>query len=209
MIQMILGKKIGMTQVFREDGAAVGVTAIQAGPCTVTQIKTGETDGYSAVQLAFGERKRLNKPMGGHLKGVQGKPRFLREARVTDAGELKVGDKVDVGIFKPGDIVDVIGTSIGKGFAGGVKRYHFRGGPKTHGQSDRLRAPGSIGSTTTPGHVLKGLRMAGHLGDHRATVQNLEVVEANPEKNLLLIKGAVPGANNGLLIIRKAIKSPA
>ncbi len=209
MIQTILGKKIGMTQVFREDGSAVGVTAIQAGPCTVTQIKTGETDGYSAVQLAFGERKRLNKPMGGHLKGVQGKPRFLRETGVADVGEIKVGDKVDVGIFKPGDIVDVIGTSIGKGFAGVVKRYHFRGGPKTHGQSDRLRAPGAIGSTTSPGHVLKGLRMAGHLGNHRATVQNLEVVEANPEKNLLLVKGAVPGANNGLVIIRKAIKSPA
>jgi large subunit ribosomal protein L3 len=209
-IDGILGVKLGMSQVFRPDGRAVPVTAIEAGPCTVTQLKTAERDGYSAVQVGFGARKRVNRPTRGHLRKSGAPPlRYLREFRLTDDSTLALGDKLDVSVFKPGDRVDVVGTSKGKGFAGVVKRHHFRGGPKTHGQSDRHRAPGSVGSGTTPGRVLKGLRMAGHMGNERVTVQNLEVIEADPKRNLLLLKGAVPGGDNGLLIIRRAVKSQA
>lgn len=204
MIPGMIGKKIGMTQLFRDSGETV-VTVIEAGPCFVTQIKTEEKDGYNAVQLGFGEAKRLNSPQKGHLKGV-GLFRYLREFRVDDVSSFKLGQKVDVDIFKPGDLVDVIGTSKGKGFAGVVKRHHFAGGPKTHGQSDRHRAPGSVGATTFPGRVLKGTRMAGHMGDDRVTVRNLEVVEVDSTRNVLLVKGAVPGGRNGLLLIRKAVK---
>ncbi len=204
MIPGMIGKKIGMTQLFRDNGETV-VTVIEAGPCFVTQIKTEEKDGYNAVQLGFGEAKRLNSPQKGHLKGV-GLFKYLREFRVEDVSSFKLGQKVDVEIFKPGDLVDVIGTSKGKGFAGVVKRHHFAGGPKTHGQSDRHRAPGSVGATTFPGRVLKGTRMAGHMGDDRVTVRNLEVVDVDPARNVLLVKGAVPGGRNGLLLIRKAVK---
>jgi len=197
-----MGRKLGMTQVFSEDGNAVPVTVIEAGPCYVTQIKTAETDGYEAVQLGFGEAKRLNAPERGHLKGVP-PLRHLREFKAEDIAELEVGQKIDVGLFEPGERVDVIGTSKGKGFAGVVKRHHFKGGPKTHGQSDRWRAPGSSGSTTTPGRVLKGTRRAGRMGGERVTVRNLEVVRVEPERNLLLLRGAVPGARTGLLLIRK------
>lgn len=203
MITGILGKKVGMTQVFQDDGAVVGVTAIEAGPCTVTQIKTKAKEGYDAVQLGFGQAKRLNRPQRGHLKKL-GPYRHLREFRVEDASKIQLGDGVDVGIFHPGDLVDVIGTSKGRGFAGVVKRHHFAGGPKSHGQSDRHRAPGSIGAGTDPGRVIKGLKMAGHMGDERVTVQKLQVVKADPERNLLLVRGAVPGARNGLLIVRKS-----
>ncbi len=201
----ILGRKVGMTQVFAEDGTVVPVTAIEAGPCVVTQIKTVARDGYDAVQVGFGEAKRLTAPERGHLKKV-GFFKHLREFRAEDAGSLQVGQRIDVGLFQPGDLVDVVGVSKGRGFAGVVKRYHFAGGPKTHGQSDRHRAPGSIGSTTTPGRVLKGLRMAGHMGNERVTVTHLRVVQADPERNLLLVKGAVPGARRGILIIRKSRK---
>jgi large subunit ribosomal protein L3 len=198
-----MGKKLGMTQVFRANGKMEAVTAIQAGPCAVTQVKSTDKEGYDAVQLGFGDSKHLTSAEKGHLKDL-GKFRYLREFRIEGAGETKVGDRIDVSAFKEGDRVDVIGLSKGKGFAGVVKRHHFKGGPKTHGQTDRHRHPGAIGSTTTPGHIWKGLRMAGRMGGERVTVQGLEVMKADPEKNLLLIRGAVPGSNNGLLMITKS-----
>jgi len=198
----LLGKKIGMTQLYREN-LEIAVTAIEAGPCCVTQVKTVEKDKYNAVQLGFGESKKLTKAEKGHLK-ENGAYRYLRELRTDDVKDYQVGQKIDVTIFKPSDIVQVEGISKGKGFAGGVKRYHFRGGPKTHGQSDRHRAPGSVGSTTTPGRVFKGLRMAGHMGDRKVTVRNLEVVEVDQAKNIVLLKGAIPGGKNGLVLIESA-----
>jgi large subunit ribosomal protein L3 len=199
----IIGKKLGMTQVFREDGTAEAVTAIEAGPCTVVQVKTDAKEGYNSAQLGFGEARRLKSPQKGHLKGL-GQFAHLREFRVDNGEEVEVGQKIDVSLFKGGDFVDVVGVSKGKGFAGVVKRYHFRGGPKTHGQSDRHRAPGSVGAGTSPGRVFKGLHMAGHMGDKRVTVRNLEVFEADPARNLLLVRGAVPGGRNGLVLIRKS-----
>jgi len=206
MIKGILGRKIGMTQVFNEDGTMDAVTVIEAGPCVVTQVKTVERDGYEAVQLGFGQAKRLNKPERGHLKD-RGQFRYLREFEVDDIAAVEVGQRVDVSLFEVGELVDVTGTSKGRGFAGVVKRHHFAGGPKTHGQSDRHRAPGSIGATTTPGKVFKGLRMAGHMGAERVTVRHLKVVRTDPERNLIMVKGAVPGARNGLLMIRKSVKA--
>jgi len=205
MNEGILGRKVGMTQVFDAQGAAIPVTVIEAGPCVVTQVKTPACDGYAAVQLGFGTARRLNKPQRGHLGGLP-PVRYLREIRVSADEPLEVGQTVEVSIFQPGDKVDVTGTSKGKGFAGVVKRYGFAGGPRTHGQSDRLRAPGSLGSGSTPGRVFKGKRMPGRMGGERVTVQNLEVVLADPERNLLLVRGAVPGAQDGLLIIRRAVK---
>ncbi len=202
MIQGLIGRKIGMSQLFREDGEVV-VTAIEAGPCFVTQVKTEAKDGYDAVQLGFGRAKRLNSPQKGHLKGI-GQFKYLREFEVDDINSVQVGQKVDIDMFKPGDLVDVTGVSKGKGFAGVVKRHHFAGGPKTHGQSDRHRAPGSIGATTFPGRVFKGTRMAGHMGNRRVTVRNLRVLDVDLERNLLLVKGAVPGSKKGLLLIKKA-----
>jgi large subunit ribosomal protein L3 len=202
MIQGTIGRKVGMTQLFRDDGEVV-VTAIEAGPCFVTQVKTEVKDGYNAVQLGFGEAKQLNSPEKGHLKEI-GQFEHLREFSVDDVGSVKVGQKIDVDMFKPGDLLDVTGISKGKGFAGVVKRYHFAGGPKTHGQSDRHRAPGSIGATTSPGRVLKGTRMAGHMGDRRVTARNLKLLEVDSARHLLLVKGAVPGARKGLLLIKKA-----
>jgi large subunit ribosomal protein L3 len=202
MVQGIIGRKLGMGQVFAENGKAEAVTAIEAGPCVVTQIKTSDKEGYNAAQLGFGQAKRLNSPRKGHLKKL-GQFEYLREFRVADTGGIKVGDKIDVGLFKEGDLVDVSGVSKGKGFAGVVKRHGFAGGPKTHGQSDRHRAPGSIGATTSPGRVLKGKRMAGHMGSNRVTVRHLKVYKADPERNLLLVRGAVPGARSGLVLIEK------
>jgi len=205
MIPGIIGKKVGMTQVFRDNGQMEAVTLIEAGPCTVTQVKTADKEGYNAVQMGFGQAKKLSKAEQGHIKEL-GKFKHLREFEIGDPKTMKVGDKIDVGIFKPGDVVSVTGVSKGKGFAGVVKRHHFKGGPKTHGQSDRTRAPGSIGATTTPGHVLKGLRMAGHMGLERVTVRRLEVFKTDPEKNMLLVRGAVPGNRDGLLLISKTTK---
>lgn len=208
MLKGLIGKKVGMTQIFDETGAAVPVTLIEAGPCYVTKIRLPEDEGYSAVQLGFEEvkPKRLTGGQLGHLKRNNLPPlRFLREFREKDP-ELAEGDKVTVDVFHVGQHVDVIGTSKGKGFQGGVKRYHFRGGPKTHGQSDRLRAPGSRSSTTTPGRVYKGARGPGHMGDDRVTVQNLKVVLVDAERNLLGVRGAVPGAKGGLLLIEQARK---
>ena len=206
----ILGRKVGMTQVFTEDGRALPVTVIEAGPCTVTAVKTPQRDGYAAVQLGFGHLKRLNKPRLGHVRKATGnndtRPRTLREIRGSIEGaQLGLRVTVDM-VFAKDDYVDVIGTSKGKGFQGGVKRWHFRGGPKTHGQSDRHRAPGSIGAGTTPGRVLKGQKMAGHMGHERVTIQNLQIVGVDAENHVLLVKGAVPGPRNGLVIVRKAIK---
>jgi len=202
----ILGKKAGMTQIFDDAGDVIPVTIIEAGPCYVTQIKTQAKDGYEAIQIGFGEAKRLNKPQRGHLpKGVPD-ARYLREIRVEDISAYKIGQRIDAGIFSVGELVDVTGISKGKGFAGGMKRHGFRGGPATHGQSDRARAPGSIGSTSTPGRVFKGKRMPGHMGSQRISVQNVRVVLVDPERNLLAVKGAVPGANGGLVSIRSAVK---
>ena len=207
MTQGIIGKKLGMTQIFRDNGKVEAVTAIEVGPSTVIQVKTVAKEGYNAVQLGFGETKRLKSPQRGHLKGL-GQFKYLREFRVDNTETTQVGDRVDVSLFKAGDLVDITGVSKGKGFAGVVKRHHFAGGPKTHGQSDRHRAPGSIGATTSPGRVFKGMRMAGHMGSSRVTVRHLEVFETELARNLLLVKGAVPGARNGLLLIRKSKRSP-
>ena len=205
MVEGIIGRKVGSTQVFMPDGTIVPVTVIEAGPCYVTQVRTKDKEGYEAVQLGFGEAKGLSKAERGHLKSLPAL-RHLREVTAADISQVQVGQKIEADIFQPGELVDVVGTSKGRGFAGVVRRHHFRGGPRTHGQSDRLRAPGSIGSTTTPGRVQKGTRMAGRMGGKRVTVQNLEVVEVDPARRLLLVRGAVPGARNGLLLIRRARK---
>lgn len=199
-MQGIIGKKIGMTQLFLENGDCVAATAIQAGPCTVTQVKTCAHDGYDAVQLGFGTSKRLTRPQKGHLKGLGDFP-VLHEFRM--AGEASLGDRIDVSMLSEGDMVKVIGRSKGRGFAGGVRRYHFRGGPKTHGQSDRHRAPGSVGAGTFPGRVLKGKKMAGHMGAERVTALNLRVVKIDTERDILFIRGAVPGANGEVVIVEK------
>lgn len=208
----ILGKKVGMTQVFSDRGEAIPVTVIEAGPCFVAQIKTVERDGYSAVQLGFEETKprRLTQPQLKHLqKSDLPALRHLRELRIADdeLGGFAEGQRLTVDIFEEGELVDVTGTSKGRGFAGVVKRYGFGGGPKTHGQSDRWRAPGSVGACTTPGRVFKGKRMPGRMGGERVTTQSLQVVLVDPERNLLALKGAVPGSKNGLLLIREARKT--
>ncbi len=204
MISGIIGNKLGMTQVFRESGLAETITAIEAGPCTVTQLKTGEKEGYTAAQLGFATTKRLTSPERGHLKGM-GLFKHLREFRLRDTADVEVGQVVDVSIFNEGDLVDVTGWSRGKGFAGVVKRHGFAGGPKTHGQSDRHRAPGSVGAGASPGRVFKGQRMAGHMGNRRVTVRKLKVYRADTDKNLLLVIGHVPGGENGLLLIKKSL----
>jgi len=207
MLKGLIGKKIGMTQIFDDNGVAQPVTIIEAGPCFVTQVRNPERDGYSAIQLGFGEvhPKRLTGGELGHLNSNNLVPmRFLREFRSKESAN--VGDKLTVEVFSVGERVDVVGTSKGKGFAGGVKRYHFAGGKKTHGQSDRHRAPGSRGSGTTPGRVYKGARGAGHMGTDRVTVQTLKIVMIDAERNLLGIKGAVPGGKGGLVLIKEARK---
>lgn len=208
MFKGLIGKKVGMTQIFDANGAAIPVTIIEAGPCFVTQVRTPEDEGYSAVQLGFDEvkPKRLTGGELGHLKVNNLPPlRFIREFRAKEP-QVKEGEQVTVSLFAIGEKVDVVGTSKGKGFQGGVKRYHFRGGPRTHGASDRERAPGSRGSTTTPGRVYKGSRGPGHMGDDRVTAQNLRIEFIDPERNLLGVRGAVPGARGGLLLIKEARK---
>lgn len=201
MIEGLLGRKLGMIQIFDEAGRVRGATIIEAGPCLVTQIRTATRDGYEAVQLGFGTAKHTNKPSRGHLKRL-GDLRYLREFKVLNDDEHKLGDRIGPEIFQPGDRIDVTGVSKGRGFAGSVKRHHFAGGPKTHGQSDRHRAPGAIGAGNTPGRVYKGMRMAGHMGAEQVTVRGLEVLESHPARGLLIVAGAVPGARNGLLKIR-------
>ena len=208
MLKGLIGKKIGMTQIFDEQGRAKVVTLIEAGPCYVTHIRMPETDGYSAVQLGFGETKPKHLTGGqlGHLKRNNLPPlRFLREFRVKNP-DVQAGDQVNVSTFAIGEHVDVVGTSKGKGFMGGVRRYHFKGGPKTHGQSNRHRSPGSNGSTTTPGRVLKGQRRPGHMGDEQVTSQNLQVLLVDAERNIIGLNGAVPGPKGGLVVIRETRK---
>ena len=208
----ILGKKVGMTQVFDESGEVIPVTIIEAGPCFVTQKKTVKQDGYTAIQLGFKEvkPKRLTQPQQGHLRRNNLPPlRHLREIRMSE-GEIEdyeEGQKISIGIFEVGEIVDVVGISKGRGFTGVMKRYGFGGGPKTRGQSDRQRSPGSIGQGTTPGRVYKGKRMPGRMGNQRVSAQSLQVVLVDPQRNLLAVKGSVPGARNGLLLIKEARKT--
>jgi len=204
-LEGLLGRKLGMTQVFDENGRIHAVTVVEAGPVVVTQVKTAAKDGYDAVQVGYGDRKKSNKPERGHLKKL-GDFRLLREFRVRGDGDYNVGDKVGLELFNEGDLVDVTGVSRGRGFAGGVRRHNFRGGPKTHGQSDRHRAPGSIGSGTTPGRVYKGQKMAGHMGAVQVTSKNLRLIAKDEGKGLLLIEGAVPGATNGTVRVRRAKK---
>lgn len=200
----LLGKKIGMTQVFDKDGKVVPVTVIEAGPCFVTQKKTAESDGYSAIQLGFGAGRKLNKAISGHIQkaGVKNPPKVLREIRLPKVDEYQVGQEINLGIFKEGELVNVSGTSIGKGFAGTVKRHHFSRGPMTHGSKSH-RIPGSSGAGSRPGRVLKGTRRAGRMGNEQVTVKNLEVVQIDQEKNILLLRGAVPGSTNTLLLVSK------
>ncbi len=204
----LIGKKVGMTQIFDENGAAIPVTVIQAGPCYVTQIRTPEKDGYTAVQLGYEEikPKRLTGGQRGHLKRNDLPPlRYLREFRVDEV-DVNEGDVVTVAVFEVGEKVDVTGTSKGRGFAGAVKRHGFAGGPKTHGQSDRWRATGSRGAATYPGKTWKGSRAPGHMGNRRVTVQGLTVMWVDPERNLIAVKGAVPGPRNGLVLLRASKK---
>ena len=200
----LIGRKVGMTQVFAEDGTMIPVSVVAVEPNTVTRVRTPERDGYTAVQIGIEESARLTKPEIGQLKNLP-KLSVLREFRLDDGAPeaYTVGQKLDVTLFAPGDVVDVTGVSKGKGFSGHIKRHHFKRGPKTHG-SDHHRAPGSIGPGTTPGRVYKGMRMAGHLGDARATVKKLRIVRADAERNLLLVKGSVPGATNALILVKKA-----
>jgi len=204
-LEGLLGRKLGMTQIFDTDGTVHAVTVVEVQAGVVTQVKTAAKDGYAAIQVGYGERKRVNKPMRGHFKKL-GDFRVLREFRVRGDGAYSVGDKVGLELFNEGDRVDVRGVSRGRGFAGGVKRHGFAGGPKTHGQSDRHRAPGSIGSGTTPGRVLKGLKMATHMGAENVTTKNVRVIRKDEAKGLLLIAGSVPGAPNGTVRVTHAKK---
>jgi large subunit ribosomal protein L3 len=205
VIEGILGRKLGMTRLFDETGAATATTVLEVGPCFVTQVRTLDRDGYEAVQLGFGQIRanKLNKPERGHLKNGVPTVRELREVPASGVDGIAVGERVDAGLLAEGERVDVTGVSKGKGFAGVIKRHNFRGGPKTHGQSDRWRAPGSVGAGTTPGRVFKGTRMAGQMGDERVTIQNLQIVRVDPERNLVAVRGAVPGPRGGLVVIRK------
>ena len=199
-MKALLGTKIGMTQIIGEDGRATPVTLIQAGPVTVTQVKTVESDGYNAVQVAYGEGKNLSKAVAGHVKSAKVSPQVLREFRVDSAADYKVGDTIDVSAFALGDVVDATGTSKGKGFAGTVKRHNFNTSKSTHGGNGNVRKPGSIGSMY-PQKVFKGKRMAGRMGHERVTVKNLEVAYVDATNNLIGLKGAVPGPRKGLVVI--------
>ena len=209
MLKGLIGRKIGMTQIFDESGRAIPVTLLEAGPCFVSQVKTAETDGYSAVQLAFGEvkPKRLSKAELGHLKTNNLPPvRVLREFRTKKLEDINPGDELKASVFAAGEYVDVVGTSKGKGFAGAMKRHGFHGGPKSHGQSDRQRSPGSSGSGTTPGRVYKGKRRPGHMGDVQVTSSHIRIAMVDPERNLIAVQGSVPGAKGGTVVIKEARK---
>lgn len=210
MVKGIIGRKVGMTQVFEDTGKVIPVTVIEAGPCPIVQIKTQERDGYQAVQLGFGKRKesKFNSPERGHFAKADVEPtRVLREFRVESLEDVSVGDTVDASLFSEGELVDVTGTSKGRGFTGVVKRWGFKGGRKSHGGEQDLRRPGSIGASATPSRVFKGKKMPGRYGAKQHTVQNLQIVQADPERNLLVIKGAIPGPPNGILLIKKAVKA--
>lgn len=199
----LIGRKVGMTQVFQEDGTMVAVSVLEVAPNTVTRLRTADVDGYTAVQLGTDEKRKLNKPRAGQLKGLP-PVATLREFRTDDLSGYQVGQAIAIGdMFSPGDLVDVTGVSKGKGFAGHIKRHHFSRGPKTHG-SDHHREPGSIGPGTTPGRVYKGVRMAGHMGDERVTTKKVKVVRTDADRNLLLLRGSLPGARGGLILVKKA-----
>ena len=208
MVNALIGKKLGMSQLFSPDGEVTPVTVIQAGPCTVTQIKSVDSDGYNAVQLGFGERKpeRTQKPLLGHFK-KSGKGPFavVREVRVDDVGEFELGQEVSADIFQVGELVQVVGRSKGKGFAGTIKRWNFSRGPMSHGGMNK-RPPGSIGCSASPSRVIKGRKMPGQMGNRKATVKGLMVVDVRPEENIILIRGAVPGGRNGVVFIKKSGK---
>ncbi|MBC8345126.1 MAG: 50S ribosomal protein L3 [Candidatus Marinimicrobia bacterium] len=206
MMRGLIGKKIGMTQVFSDSGQAIPVTVVEAGPCVVTQIKTQASDGYDAIQVGYGERKlkHSNKALNGHFeKAKTDAKRVLAEFVPVPDYEYKPGQKFGVSLFKEGEYVDVAGTTKGKGFSGVMKRHGFKGGPKTHGQREHPRSAGSIGQASDPSRVFKGMKMAGQYGNKRMTVRNLEVVSIDSEKNHILLKGAVPGAKNGIIFITK------
>ncbi len=208
MTRGILGEKLGMTQVFDEEGNAIPVTVIKAGPCTVVQKKVSNKDGYNAIQLGYGaiKPKKANRPLKGHFdKAKVGPVAHLREFRLEKPDEYEVGQEIKVDIFKPGDVVDVTGTSRGKGFAGAIKRWGFHRGPMSHG-SKYHRGPGSLGASADPSRVLKGRKMPGRMGGEKTTVQNIKVVKVDPDRNLLLVKGAVPGARGSIVAIRDAVK---
>jgi large subunit ribosomal protein L3 len=206
-VKGILGRKIGMTQVFDAGGRAVPVTVVEAGPCRVAQVKRPEKDGYTAIQMAFGPAKRTNKPRAGHLKpaGLDG-ARHLVELRMDDLGDYALGSEIKADVFDEGEIVDVVGVTKGKGFAGGIKRHNFSGLSASHGTQKKHRSPGSIGACATPARVFKGTRMAGHLGHRRVTTLNLVVIRADADRNLLLLRGAVPGPKGGLVLVRSAVR---
>jgi large subunit ribosomal protein L3 len=206
-VKGILGRKVGMTQIFDDNGRAIPVTVVEAGPCRVTQVKTVDKDGYEAVQLAFGSSKKTSKPKVGHLRkaGVED-ARHVVELRLEQRGELSLGDEIKADIFEAGDVVDVIGVTKGKGFAGGMKRHGFSGLSATHGTQRKHRSPGSIGACATPARVFRGTRMAGHMGHRRVTTLNLKILKADAERNLLLVKGAVPGPNRGLVMVRSSVR---
>lgn len=204
-IEGLLGRKLGTVQVFDEKGRLRGCTAVEVGPCFVTDIRTPERNGYSAIQVGFQDDRRLNKPEAGHLRAAGNlKLRHLAEFSAEAGDSYTVGDQLGVELFNPGQLVDVTATSKGRGFQGGVRRHNFKGGPRTHGQSDRHRAPGSIGSGTTPGRVYKGTRMAGHMGAERTTIRNLEVIARNDDRNVIFVGGSIPGPAGGLVRIRTA-----
>ncbi|MDP9068527.1 MAG: 50S ribosomal protein L3 [Actinomycetota bacterium] len=203
----ILGRKIGMTQVFDDAGRAVPVTVVEAGPCRVAQIKRPDTDGYSAIQLAFGTPRKTNKPMAGHLgKANIDAARHLVELRLDDMAGYELGTEIKADVFEAGENVDVIGVTKGKGFAGGMKRHNFHGQSATHGTQAKHRSPGSIGQASTPSRVFKGTRMAGQMGHRRVTTLNLKVIKADADRNLLLIRGAVPGPRGSLVMVRSAVR---
>jgi len=207
----ILGRKLGMTQVFDDAHRVIPVSVIEAGPCRVVQLRTPERDGYSAVQIAFGETKasRLNKPELGHLKAAGGPPqRYLAELRVDDLSGFELGQLIAADVFAAGERVDVTGISKGSGFAGVMKRHNFSGQGASHGNHKKHRSPGSIGACATPARVFKGTRMAGRMGGQQVTTLNLEIVQADPERELILVKGAVPGPRGGIVVLRDAVKAP-
>ncbi len=208
----ILGRKLGMTQIFDAASRAIPVTAIEAGPCRVAQIRTPERDGYSAIQLSFGEirEQKLTRPELGHLKkNGLGPARHLVELRVADATQFQVGQELNAGVFEAGEKADVIGTSKGKGFAGVMKRHNFAGGPGSHGTERKHRTPGSVGAGTSPHHIFKGQKMAGRMGGERVTMLNLDVVRVDADRNLILVRGAIPGPDGGLVIVRSAVRHPS
>ncbi len=202
----LIGKKVGMTQIYDDEGVMIPVTIIEAGPCVVTQVKTIDSDGYEAIQVGYGERKKkhLNKPLEGHFKNAKVDPkRVLAEFNVIPGFDYKVGQEFNASLFKAGEYVDVTGTSKGRGFAGVIKRHNFNRQPQTHGTKNTLRHPGSIGQASDPSRVFKGMKMAGHYGNEKVTVTNLEVVKVDEDNSRIMLKGAVPGANNGIVYIIK------